>query len=303
LDQALESLLSQTNKNFMVYVHDDGSTNSESLEFFQKAKSKYEKYGWKFSSATNQGVCESRNYLASLGKSKYLIWMDPDNIAAPDMVDQFIKGMEKSDYDVLTCWSYQFSGDESPYLNCMRGLRKADYHYIPVGNLPEVGMLDNPYGDVNCIMKRSKFYEAGGFTTHYPKNVNHEDRELLTRMSLMDMKIDIIPKFLFFYRIREDSRLRITSEFDNNQRVLDVYNDVKASNVNYRAIAELCLGYKHKDIEQQGHIDYLYKIAGHHIKNSELEVNLSKTVSYKSLLSALKKKVQRRIYTIFSNNY
>ena len=42
-------------------------------------------------------------------------------------------------------------------------------------------------------------------------------------MSLLGMSFDVVPEYLYFYRIRENSRLRTTPKFLNESRVLDGY--------------------------------------------------------------------------------
>lgn len=225
LPYLLESLACQTTQDFNVFVVNDGSTKAKSLAVFEEMKEKYEdRQNWTFVSTKNQGVCEARNLAASLGNAEYICFADSDNIAAPTMIERFLEGIRRSGDDCLACYMYIFQGEKSPFKPS--GLpHPATFHFIPYGNFPALGIVHNPFGDVNCIMRRSVFEALGGFTTDYPHEINHEDRELLTRLSLAGYKLDVIPEFLLYYREREDSRLRTTDGYQNDSRVVRHYRE------------------------------------------------------------------------------
>src|SRR5690606_31010600 len=223
---ALESLAGQTTDDFNLFVIDDGSTDPETIEIFAQLKEKYRgKTHWHFVTQTNQGVCAARNLGARLGETEYIIFMDAANIVAPNMVERFLESIRLSGDDCLTCWLYQFEGEGSVYVEHGNPERLVPPRilYTPLGNAPTLNLLSTPFGDTNAIIKRSVFEAIGGFTMDYPKDVNQEDRELLTVLSLEGYKLDVIPEFLCYYRYRPESRLRVTNEFENQSRVLRVY--------------------------------------------------------------------------------
>ncbi len=227
LPYALESLANQTSDDFNVFVIDDGSTDPETLTVFQQMERQYKDRGWHFIAQENQGVCAARNLGAALGNAEFIVYMDADNIAAPNMIQRFIECIRVSGDDVLTCWMYMFVGEHSVYLGSKNSqvLLPPRLVYLPDGNYPVLNMIGNPYGDLNCIIRRSAFEAVGGFTMDYPKHINHEDRELFTILSLKGYSLDVISEFLFYYRFREDSRLRTTDAYDNEARVMRAYRD------------------------------------------------------------------------------
>ena len=246
LPDLLESLTEQTTSDFNLFVVNDGSTDPESTQVFEEMKVKYKRDGWHFISTVNRGVCAARNYAASLGNAEYICFVDADNVAAPDMVEQFVEAMRHSNDDCLTCYFYAFKG-KTPYAwrrsktSGSRILHPPLQVWVPLGNAPVGNVLSNTYGDGNCIIRRSVFEEIGGFTEDYPKYINHEDRELLTILSLSEYKLDVIPEFLFFYRVRPESRLRTTVEYQNDERVLRQYRD-RLQKLGLGGMASMMLG-------------------------------------------------------------
>jgi len=137
---------------------------------------------------------------------------------------------------------YAFSGDSPSF----GGITfPALYTYIPIGNYPAAGVIENPFGDLNCIMRRRVFETVGGFSSGYPKDVNQEDRELLTRIALAGYKLDVIPEFLFYYRHHDSSRLRTTENFSNEMRIMSVYRE-RLESVGLSDLPPLILGLNYR---------------------------------------------------------
>ena len=58
----------------------------------------------------------------------YIIFMDADNCARPHMVADFVRGMQSSGADCLTCHFAGFSGDAAPSEHA-----NPDFIFSPVG--------------------------------------------------------------------------------------------------------------------------------------------------------------------------
>jgi glycosyltransferase involved in cell wall biosynthesis len=241
LPYLLESIAQQTTQDFNLFIINDGSTDPKSVAVFEQMSQKYAQEHWNFISIENQGVCAARNLAASLGSAEYICFVDADNIAVPHMIERFTESIRRSGDDCLGCYMYLFEGEGRQY--SASGLQHpAVFHYVPIGNCLTMGILDNPFGDVNCIIRRSTFEALGGFTEDVSRYINHEDRELLTRLALAGYKLDIIPEFLLFYRQRKDSRLRTTDPYLNHARVLRHYEE-KLRQVGLEELAALVLGF------------------------------------------------------------
>ncbi len=241
----LESLENQTFDDFSVTVIDDGSTDAASLAHFEAARRRYEPRGWRFVRTPNAGVCAARNAAARHGTAPYVIFMDADNVALPTMVEDFVSSIEASGDDCLTCHMYLFRGEGSPLQGFDEFGRPLSAPlvslYVPNGNSKELGLLSNPFGDGNFIMKRSVFEELGGFDESWHKDVGLEDQELLTLLSLRGYKLDIIPRVLFYYRFRESGRNNTSDTFENECRIAAVYEKQLAT-VGLEGLASVVLG-------------------------------------------------------------
>ena len=171
---ALEGLAAQTDQRFNLFVLDDGSADEGEATLFEAIAKKYDRKNWHFARQENTGVCVARNRLAAMGSAKYILWMDADNVPSPNMIERFVEAIELTGDDVLTCYSYQFAGEGSPYVGeDTTVLRPAVMHYIPFGNFPTLSLVNyNPFGDLHSIMRRDAFVRAGGFDESYPKHVN-----------------------------------------------------------------------------------------------------------------------------------
>ena len=92
LSEAIESILSQTYRNFELLIVDDGSTdNSLSIaEQYQGIDTRVKVF-----SQANQGISKTRNYLVSLAEGDYLAWMDSDDIAMSMRLEKQYAYMEE----------------------------------------------------------------------------------------------------------------------------------------------------------------------------------------------------------------
>ena len=249
LPELLLSLSQQTVDNFNVYVVNDGSTDTLSQLTFERLAAKYKSRGWVFVATPNRGPCEARNYAASLGDADYICFVDADNLVAPNMVNCFLESITTSGDDCLTSYLYGFQGDGSPYLT-PRGsanpiLTSPPFVYLPIGNCPEAGILNNPFGDVSMIVCREVFDRLGGFPTDYEPTAGNEDYEFLTKLSLQGYKLDVVPEFLFYYRQRSGSRTKTMDFYLSEMRVLRNYED-ELKKLGLRRLVSIVTGLKHR---------------------------------------------------------
>jgi glycosyltransferase involved in cell wall biosynthesis len=251
LPHTLDSLEAQTSQDFNVFVVNDGSTDPQSIKAFDDLAQKYQhRKNWHFVSQENQGACQAMNFAASLGQAEFLCFVDADNITAPQMMERFIEAILHSGDDCLTCYLYCFEG-EVTQVQPSGLLHHPVFHYMPLGNSPALGILHNPYGDTNCIMRRSAFEAVGGFTTDVPKDIGHPDRELFTLLSLAGYRLDVIPEYLLYYRQRRNSWLRSSDNYLNDKRVVRHYT-AKLKEVGLEGLAPITVGQYYAIKEREG---------------------------------------------------
>jgi glycosyltransferase involved in cell wall biosynthesis len=219
LPQALESLKQSSYSNFTVVVVDDGSTDKDSIEVFDRLTKEYPK--WRFLRKTNGGPGQTRNFAASHADTDLLMFLDADNIATPNMLGEFARCMSISGMDCLSAGYLAFVGDEPPSTQT-----PIEYGYHPIGPCIEVGAVENVFGDTNFCIRREVFKKLGGFTEE--RGIFLEDWELLCRLSLNGFKLDAIPQSLVLYRHLEGSWGRTKNRVKNQKRILENYRLLKS---------------------------------------------------------------------------
>ena len=100
---AIKSILNQSFKDFEFLILDDASTDKsfEIIKDFEKKDCRIKV----FQNEKNLGVVESRNKLINLSKSKYIAWIDSDDIALENRFEEQIKFLEEHpDIGLLGAW-------------------------------------------------------------------------------------------------------------------------------------------------------------------------------------------------------
>jgi len=104
LNQCLESIISQTYKNWKIYVIDDNSKDNSS-EILQKYQN-LDSINF-FLLKENRGPAFCRNYGIENSNSEYLAFMDSDDFWPMDKLEKQLKDMVKNDYN-YTYTDYKF---------------------------------------------------------------------------------------------------------------------------------------------------------------------------------------------------
>ena len=215
LDMTRESVEAQTYQNIEWIIVNDGSTDEASVKLLDEYQKKYQDKPFKILHQTNSGPSIARNYGAQHASGQYLIFLDSDNVAKPDMVESFVDAMERSDCDCLSCYFDTIEGRGPVNKESLTGET-----YTLLGPSLETGAFANCFGDTNFIVKKSVFDAVGGFI---PKRVVTEDWMILSRIALKNFKVDIIPDALFWYRVLPESNVGFGSEFEKQQQILRAY--------------------------------------------------------------------------------
>jgi glycosyltransferase involved in cell wall biosynthesis len=216
LPELLSSLATQSVQGFKVVVVNDGSTDRESNEVFGRMRDQFSmRDGWFFTHQENSGIGATRNVAASLAETKYIVFMDADNVAKPEMVEKMAQSMSYTEADCLTCYMEGFKDGDCSTAGA------PVYEFLPTGGCVEAGLFMNVCGDANFIVKKHVFNALGGFTVD--RTASFEDWEFLARLMLGGFRLDVIPEILFRYRHTEQGFSRSTSAYLNHRRVVNAY--------------------------------------------------------------------------------
>ena len=203
LDEAIQSVLTQTYTNFEFIIINDGSTD-ETLNII-KAYSNQDKR-IVLISRENKGLVTSLNEGISVSKGEYIARMDADDISLPDRLEEQLRFM-KINLDIGVCgsWIEVFGEDVKSSrrkLSCSNERLKSELLFSACFAHPSVMMRKE-------VLKNNNLF--------YDKNfLNAEDFDLWTRLSFVTNFANI-NKVLIKYRIVNTSITRI-AEQDQEQR-------------------------------------------------------------------------------------
>jgi glycosyltransferase involved in cell wall biosynthesis len=152
---AIESVLSQTYRDFEFWVVDDGSTDGtgEALRAFGNKI--------KYISQDNRGASAARNLGARVSRGKYLAFLDSDDLWEPDKLEIQVKCMEENPQFPL-CYTDEIWIRKGIRVNPKK--RHGKYSgWIFEKCLPLCIISPS-----SALMKRSLFVEIGGFDETLP---------------------------------------------------------------------------------------------------------------------------------------
>jgi GT2 family glycosyltransferase len=195
LPETLASLATQTCSDLEVMVIDDGSRCADSLRIWDEQKRLYPQF--RFISQSNVGLGATRNRALGEAKGEFFIPVDADNIAAPNMVEGFLRGIRsRPDLSAMTCFFTAFENVD----DIARG--KFHHQYCPTGGPHLAACAFNVYGDANAIFRTEDLRSVGGFVMD--RSTYCHDWETFVKLVQAGRRIGVIPEYLFYYRRRAD---------------------------------------------------------------------------------------------------
>jgi glycosyltransferase involved in cell wall biosynthesis/GT2 family glycosyltransferase len=221
LPHLLASLEAQTVTGFTVSVVDDGSTDPASLAAFARMEELYAPRGWRFVRQEREDVGAARNTAARLGDGEYLLFIDADDVAAPNLVEAFAQAAIRSGADCLGCYACEFELDGAYPLDANGSLTaEATAAVEPAGGALATALVTNPYGLAVSLVRRSAFEAVGGYTID--RWIGYEDYELYVRLVSAGYDVDVVPTTLVYHR---RSPLAERDSFRAHERVLRVFRE------------------------------------------------------------------------------
>jgi glycosyltransferase involved in cell wall biosynthesis len=193
LDEAIQSILNQTYKNFEFIIINDGSTD-KSLEIIRKYKKQDTRIV--LISRKNKGLITSLNEGIEKAEGKYIARMDADDISLPERFTKQVKLMEKENLDI--CGTHYFIiSEHSHYLSARVVSCKQDFNKMILAR-------SVPFAHGSVMFKKS-FYEKNYLRYGNTKYNKAEDYALWIDFVDHNAKISNVDEFLFKYRHLENS--------------------------------------------------------------------------------------------------
>lgn len=192
IKEAVESILSQTHKNFEFIIVDDGSTDS-TLKYLKHVKDKRIII---IKNSKNLGLSASLNKAINKSKSEYITRMDADDISYPRRLETQLNFLQKNK-KVDLCGSYATLINEN---GKVVGTNKRN----PLEDKKIKKML-GIYPTIihpTFFCKRKFFIDSDGYSKEFD---GAEDYELLCRVKNKFTYANV-PKELLYWRLRDDRR-------------------------------------------------------------------------------------------------
>lgn len=182
LREAIDSILTQTYKNFEFIIIDDGSKNPEVKETIYSYKDERIKYFYK----KNTGVADSLNYGIEKAAGKYIARMDSDDISKLERLEKQVYFLETHpEISLVGSWIEYFP--EKKYWRTQQFPGLLDFFY------------KNQIAHPSVMFRKADFEK---YNLKYNPKFAAEDYELWTRVAAL-LRICNIQEPLLKYRLAE----------------------------------------------------------------------------------------------------
>jgi glycosyltransferase involved in cell wall biosynthesis len=186
LNEAIDSILAQTYKNYELIIIDDGSKDNSASIIYDYTDSRI-----CFHKQANQGLAATLNKGISIAKGKYIARQDQDDISFPDRLAKQVAFLDKNpDYGMVGTWSEIWVDD----------MRTDRSHQHPADNvsLQFFLLFNNPFVHSSIMFRRDVFDIVGLYCTDKSRQPP-EDYELWSRIA-REFDVANIPEILHAYR-------------------------------------------------------------------------------------------------------
>jgi glycosyltransferase involved in cell wall biosynthesis len=193
LAETIQSVLNQTRPASEIFIIDDGSTDRTSAiaHSFEPAV--------KVITRTNSGVCNSRNYAASLATSDWLAFLDHDDPWEPENLARLTAEITRNPQADCCYAGRNFLIQK----DAGSGFAKIPAPPMPQPHeLPKVFMDRCPMTPCSVLIKRETFVALGGFDHNHH---GAEDWDMWLRLSFHGARFVSCPEPLTNYRIHAAS--------------------------------------------------------------------------------------------------
>ena len=206
LPACLDSIVAQTFKDFICILVDDG-TKDRCNEIADEYAAVYPQI---FTTVhqKNMGLSGARNTGIAMAKSKYIMFLDSDDVAEPDFCKALYEAIERYDADIVECGFVEFYPDG----------REVRVHPVLKGSYQ---VHENPMCMMNfTITAWNKIYKRSLFDdVRYPLGLIYEDTGTTPLLMARSERVASISDCLVRYRQRENS---IMASLD--KRIFQLYN-------------------------------------------------------------------------------
>lgn len=213
LEACINSILSQTYRDFELILVDDGSPDNcgACCDFYAAREPRIRVIHQK-----NIGLAGARNSGMDVAKGEYITFIDSDDLIMPQYLEQLYRAIDCSGASFSVCMPREFlDGDEEQLMkeNCQFG-----YRTVLGVEACEAMYTGDPHFPVNAC---GKLFSARLICRHsFPVGRIHEDQAVVPLAYSEAFCVASLKSPLYLYRVRDDS---ITRERFNVKRYDDIW--------------------------------------------------------------------------------
>jgi glycosyltransferase involved in cell wall biosynthesis len=244
LEKTLSALANQSYKNTKILIS-DGSVDPEAIFALNQIEKKYPQIS--IIRGEPNGIAKALNQALQLVDSKYVIEVDADNLPMSDMVETFVRCMEnRSDVAALSCYNIVFRDEEGnkleEYLSNQSGSAyMTDRCNRPLGPCLPSLFFENAQGDANSIFLSEALRSIGGWPED---NRGAQDWELWLKLLANGFEMDVIPKYLYYYRDRLNSECKKLDVYHVDEADINIISSIIKNRPEY--FSRYCYGDMHR---------------------------------------------------------
>lgn len=226
IEEAINSIVSQTYQNIELLVLDDGSSDDS----FEKTKAMQNICEQRFARTSlgtqeNQGLCTTLNSLIANANGDYIYIMASDDLARPEAIEILLGAIDGDDEYALAVGDNEMIDDDSNLIFWDKD-RNPVYEESQAGHKtfagflkykrPEIDFLSDDYGSYKSLLKGN--YITNGYLIRtsifkkipsgpYSKKAPLEDHYLMLQISKVS-KLKFVDKTLFSYRWHDENTVK-----------------------------------------------------------------------------------------------
>lgn len=199
LAETLESVISQTFRDWEVIAVNDGSSD-ESEIILEKYASKYP-FRIRYLTVQNGGVSRARNTGVSQARGKYVAFLDQDDLWTPEKLERQVEQLENNP-ELGVSFTNESLIDESGFITRFKRFHLGGPNR---GFVFDTLIFDNFIPVSSLMMHKDIFLQTGGFS---PEFALSEDFDFLLRIT-RKYPVDFIDAPLLQYREHSESGTHI----------------------------------------------------------------------------------------------
>lgn len=277
---AIDSVLTQTYKNYEIIVIDDGSTDDTRIVLKPYLEKKLIKYIYQ----NNKGVSGARNTGIKIAIGKYIKFLDADDILLPECLQKQVNFLEKNKNFGIVYSDFCYFNKKKQFFRLGHHLTNAEKIH-PVGNILSHLLMGNFIATDTLLFRKSVIDNVGLFN----ESLSHlEDWEYLLRTAIARFRFGYVKEVLVLCLLRQNSLSRNTLAMAHCKYQVVKNMESNFLNINIRRALKLA--------------QYSYSIAL--LQNNKIKegrVILKEIIS--NINTPIQKKITGFIYLIFSSFY